>query len=82
MCKLLHNPKDQVVTEDKNNIVYEVHCSNCKVVYFGEFNHIQMNTKDLPGIAIVTRKKLQKTVGKQITTLAGVRRKLLIEKVG
>ena len=82
MCKLLRKPKDQAVTEDKNNTVYEVHCSNCKVVYFSEFNHVQMNTKDLSGIAIVTRKKLQNTVGKQITTLAGMGRKLSIGKAG
>ena len=29
-------PKDQVATEDKNNIVYENDCSNCEAVYFGE----------------------------------------------
>ena len=34
--KLLCKPKDQVATEDKNNIVYEFDCSNCEVVYFGE----------------------------------------------
>ena len=30
-----------------------------------------MNTKDLPGIAIVIRMKLLSTAGKQITTLTG-----------
>ena len=34
--KLLCKPKDRVAKEDKNNIVYEIDCSNCKVVYFGE----------------------------------------------
>ena len=34
--KLLCKPKDQVATEDKNNIVYEIECSNCEAVYFGE----------------------------------------------
>ena len=34
--KLLCKPKDQVATEDKNNIVYEIDCSNCEAVYFGE----------------------------------------------
>ena len=34
--KLLSKPKDQVATEDKNNIVYEIDCSNCEAVYFGE----------------------------------------------
>ena len=31
-----YKPKDQVATEDKNNIVYETDCSNCEAVYFGE----------------------------------------------
>ena len=34
--KLLCKPKDQVATEDKNNILYEIDCSNCEAVYFGE----------------------------------------------
>ena len=34
--KLLCTPKDRVATEDKNNIVYEIDCSNCEAVYFGE----------------------------------------------
>ena len=36
MRKFLCKPKDQVATEDKNNIVYEIDCSNCEAVYFGE----------------------------------------------
>ena len=28
--KLLWNPKDRVAAEDKNNIVYEIACSNCE----------------------------------------------------
>ena len=34
--KLLCKPKDRVDTEDKNNIVYEIDCSNCESAYFGE----------------------------------------------
>ena len=34
--KLLCKPKDQVATEDKSNIVYEIDFSNCEAVYFGE----------------------------------------------
>ena len=34
--KLLCKLKDWAATEDKNNIVYEVDCSNYKAVYFGE----------------------------------------------
>ena len=36
MLKLLCKPKDRVATEDKNNIVYEIDCSNSEAVYFGE----------------------------------------------
>ena len=28
-----------VATEDENNIVYEIDCSNCNAVYFVEFKH-------------------------------------------
>ena len=66
--KLLCKPKDRVATEDKNNIVYEIDCSNWEAVYFGESKRslkcVQMNTKDLSGIAIVIRKKLLNTAGK------------------
>ena len=34
--KLLCKPKDRVAAEDKNNIVYEIDCSNCEAVYFSE----------------------------------------------
>ena len=34
--KLLCKLKDRVATEDKNNIVYEIDCSYCEAVYFGE----------------------------------------------
>ena len=70
----------------KNNIVYEIHCNNCKAVYFGESKRPLKShsdeQKDLSGITIVKRMKLQNTVEKQITTLAGIRRKLLIGKAG
>ena len=45
-------------------------------------NRGQMNTKDLSGIAIVTRMKLLNTAGKLIITLTGIKRKLLIGKTG
>ena len=35
LCKLLYKPKDRVATEDENNIVYEIDCSNCKAIYYG-----------------------------------------------
>ena len=34
--KLLYKQKDQVTTEDKSKIVYEIDCSNYEAVYFGE----------------------------------------------
>ena len=43
-------------------------------------NRVQMNTRDLSGIAIVKRMKLQNTAGRQIATLARIIRKLLIGK--
>ena len=36
MCKLLCKPKSRVATEDKNNIVYEIDCTNSETVYFSE----------------------------------------------
>ena len=86
LLKLLCKPKDLVATEDKTNIVYEIDCSNCEAVYFSESKRSLKlhsdDTKDLSGIAIVIRMKLLNTVGKQITTLAGIRRRLLIGKAG
>ena len=34
--KLLHKPKGRVATKDKSDLVYEIDCSNCQAVYFGE----------------------------------------------
>ena len=34
--KLLPKPKVRIATEDKNNIVYEINCSNYEAVYFVE----------------------------------------------
>ena len=45
-------------------------------------NRVQMKTKDLSRIAIVIRMKLLNTTGKQIITLTGIRRNLLIGKAG
>ena len=36
LCKLLPKQRDRVATEDKNNIVYGIDCSNSEAVYFGE----------------------------------------------
>ena len=45
-------------------------------------SRVPMNTKDLSGIATVKRIKLQNTVGKQITTLSGISRKLMVGNSG
>ena len=34
--KLICKPKDRVTTEDKNNIIYQIDCSNCEAFYFDE----------------------------------------------
>ena len=36
LCEPFCKPKDRVSTEDKNNIVFEIDCSNCEEVYFHE----------------------------------------------
>ena len=36
LCKLICKLKLWVATEDKDNIVYQIDCSNCEVVYFNE----------------------------------------------
>ena len=84
MRKLFCKPKDRLANEDKNNIVYEIDFSNFDAVHLSESKRSSKlrsgNTRDLSGIAIVIRMKLQNTVGRQITTLVEIRRKLLIGK--
>ena len=36
LCKNYFEPKDWVTTEDNNNTVYEIDCSNCKTVYLSK----------------------------------------------
>ena len=36
LCKLLCKRNDRASTKYKNNIVYEIDCSNCEAVYFGK----------------------------------------------
>ena len=63
LCKLLSKLKVRGATEDKNMIVYETDCSNCKIG-----NHLQMNTKDQK-IAILKRMKLPNSVWKHLLQL-------------
>ena len=86
MRKLLCKPKDPEATENKNNIVYEIDRSNCKAVYFSESKWSLKSSSDEHKRSVrnldCDKNELQITVGKQITTLAGIRRKLLIGKAG
>ena len=86
MRKLLCKPKDRVASENKNNIVYEIDCSNCEAVYFNESKRsLKLRSdeqQDLSGIAIVIKIKFLNTAGKQTIILTGIRRKLLIGKAG
>ena len=76
--KLLCKPTDRVATEDKNNIVYEIDCKNCQVVYFGESKRSLKSRLD-------EHKRSVRNCDcdkNEITTLTGIRRKLLIGKTG
>ena len=66
-----------VVTEYKNNILYEIDLVNLSSIQ----NSVVKNTKDLWKIAI-KKTKIVKHFGEQITTLVGIRRKFLIGKAG
>ena len=82
--KLLCKPKDRVATEDKNNIVHEIDCSNCEAVYLGEPKRSLKLRSDEHKISVRScdcdKNEILNTVGKQITTLTEIRRKLLIGK--
>ena len=86
MRKVLCKPKDRVATEDKNNVVFEIDCSNCEAVYFGESKRSLKSRSDEHKRSIrncdCDKNEIAKTAGEQITTLTGIRRKLLIGKAG
>ena len=44
--KLLCKPEERVATEDKSNIAYEIDCSNCEAVYFGESKRFLKSRSD------------------------------------
>ena len=46
LCKLLCKLKDRVATEDKNNITYEIGCSNCKFFYLSESKRCLKSSSD------------------------------------
>ena len=85
LCKLSDKPKNRVATKD-NNIVYKIDCTICEQSTFVNLNVQQtgdlMNPKNLSKIVIMKRIKLQNTVGKRITALSEIKRKLLTGKPG
>ena len=84
MRKLLCKPKDRIATEDKN-IVYGIDCSNCKAVYFGESKQSLKSRSDEHKRSVGNcdcDKNEIANARKQITTLNGIKRKLLIGKAG
>ena len=84
--KLLWKPKNRVATEDKNNIVYEIDCSNCQTVYFGESKRSLKSRSDEHKRSVrncdCDKNEIVNTAGRQIITLTEIRRKLLIGKAG
>ena len=76
MRKLLCELKYRVATEDRNNIIYETDCSNLEAVYFGESKRSLKSCsderkRDMLGIWLVKRIKLQNTVGNRTKLLIG-----------
>ena len=84
MRKLLCKPKDRVATEDKNNIVYEIEGSNYEAVYIGESKRSLKSRSDehKRSDRNCDYDKNEIAIGKQLTTLAEIRRRLLIGKAG
>ena len=66
--KLLSKLKDRIATKHKNNIVHEINCSNFEAVYFRSLKSRSENSKNLSGIVILKRMRLQNIGGKQIRT--------------
>ena len=84
LCKLICQPEDQVATESKNNITSEIDCSNCKAVYFGESKWSLKSRSDEYKRSIrnwdCEKNKIAKHNWKQMITLVGITRKLLVGK--
>ena len=66
--KLLSKLKGRIATKHKNNIVHEINCSNFEAVYFRSLKSRSENSKNLSGIVILKRMRLQNIGGKQIRT--------------
>ena len=83
-------PKDQVVTEDKNNIVYEIDCSKYKAIYFGESkwslkrcsDELKRSVRNCNCKENETAKHCLEEDHNFSWNLSGIKRKLLIWKAG
>ena len=84
--KLLCKPRDPVATEDKSNIIYEIDCSNCQAVFFDESKPSLKSRSDEHKRFIrncdCDKNEIAKHCWEHITTLTGIRKKLLIGKAG
>ena len=72
-----------MATEDKSSSVYEIDCSNCKVVYFCQPKQVLKLRPDehKRSAKNCKRAKLRSTIKKKIKNLTGIKRKSLIGKV-
>ena len=84
--KLICKPKDRVATENKNNIIYEIDCSNCEAVYFSESTLSLKLCSDEHKRSVrncdCDQNEIAKHCWEADLTLAGIGRKLLIGKAG
>ena len=84
MRKLLCKHEDRVATEDKNNIAYEIDCIYCEAVYFGQSERsLKLHFDEHKGtVGNCDCDKNEIAEHFWVTTLAEIRRKLLIGKTG
>ena len=83
LLKLFYKPKDRVASEDESNIVYKIDCSNYEAVYFGESER-SLKVRSYEHKRSVRNRDCDKNQivkhCREVTTLAGNRRNLLIEE--
>ena len=85
LCKILCKPKDRVATEDINNVVYKIDCSNCEAVNFSKSKWFLTSRSDEHKKCVNNCDSGKPDCGTNFSltlTLAGIRRKLFISKAG
>ena len=83
LYKILCKKRDQIATDDKNKIVYEIDPKNCEAVSFGESKRTLKLHPDQHKRSVRNHNKEKIEIAKkEIITLAEIRRKLLIGKAG